>query len=98
MGHPILQGRPQYTEILTINMGLLIEIRHNIFIQYHGNKILMWKNILINYRQNDLVDLRGVFEGLGVKRMQLGCPIKSWSTVSLSWSTAIFSDRGSILE
>ena len=55
-------------------MGLLIEIRHNIFIQYHGNKILMWKNILINYRQNDLGDLRGVFEGLGVKRMQLGCP------------------------
>ena len=30
VGHPIFQGRPQYTLIATINMYLIIEIRHNI--------------------------------------------------------------------
>ena len=31
------QGRPQYTQITTINMYFLIEIRHNTLIQYHEN-------------------------------------------------------------
>ena len=33
-GHPIFQGRPQYTLVTTINMYLLI--RHIILIQCHG--------------------------------------------------------------
>ena len=33
---PIFQGKPQLTEITTINMYLLIEIRHNILIQCTG--------------------------------------------------------------
>ena len=33
---PIFQGRPEYTNTTTINMYLLIEIGHNIFIQCHG--------------------------------------------------------------
>ena len=35
-GHPIFQKRPQYTQITTINMYLLIEIRQSILILCHG--------------------------------------------------------------
>ena len=38
-GHPIFQWRPQYTQFKTTTMYLLIETRHNILIQYHGNNI-----------------------------------------------------------
>ena len=37
--HPIFQGRLQYAQITTINMYLLIKIRHNILLQYYGNYI-----------------------------------------------------------
>ena len=35
-GPSIFQGRQRYTEVTIINMYLLIEIKHNIIIQYHG--------------------------------------------------------------
>ena len=37
VGHPIFQGRPQFTKITTIDMYLFIEIRHNNLILHHGN-------------------------------------------------------------
>ena len=36
---PIFKGRQQHTELTTINMYLLIKIRHDIILQYHGNYI-----------------------------------------------------------
>ena len=41
------QGRQRYTEVTTINMYLLIKIRHNIIIQCHGNYIKVAKKIAI---------------------------------------------------
>ena len=32
----MFQGRPQYTQIATINMHLFIKIRHNNHLQFHG--------------------------------------------------------------
>ena len=43
LGIPIFQGRSQYIQITTINMGLLIDIRRNIFLECHGNYIEMDK-------------------------------------------------------
>ena len=39
LGRPIFQGRQQNTEVATINMYLLIKIRHDIIMQSHGNYI-----------------------------------------------------------
>ena len=36
LGHPIFQGRPQYSLTATINMYLVIELSHNNLIQCHG--------------------------------------------------------------
>ena len=36
-GCPIFQGGPQYTQITTIVMYLLVEIRHYVHMQCHGN-------------------------------------------------------------
>ena len=44
-GHPIFHGRPQYTQILNLNMYLLIGIRHNIFTKRHGSYIELKKKI-----------------------------------------------------
>ena len=67
-GCPIFQGRPQNTQIATINMYLLIEIRHDILIQCHGNFIELRKSnymleiyILRNFSQTILGVLRGDF-------------------------------------
>ena len=38
-GRPTFQGRPPYLQISTMNMYLLIEIRHDILIQCHENYI-----------------------------------------------------------
>ena len=44
LGYPSFQERPQYTQITTVNMYLLIEIRHNCLIQCRGNHIEVAKN------------------------------------------------------
>ena len=75
LGRPIYQGRPKYPQITTINIYLLIEIRHDIHIQMcHGNyngvkKInhMLEIDILRNYSQIILGVLRGNHEGLGVQ-------------------------------
>ena len=41
---PIFQGRPQYTEIITMNKYFLIRIRYDILTQCHGNYIEVGKN------------------------------------------------------
>ena len=38
-GRPIFQMRPHYTKITTVNMYLLIEIKHNFLLQCYGNYI-----------------------------------------------------------
>ena len=35
-GHPTFHGRYQYTQIATINVYLLHEIKHDVHIQCHG--------------------------------------------------------------
>ena len=42
-GHPTFQRSMQYTQITTINMHLIIEIRHNILLQSQGKCIEMKK-------------------------------------------------------
>ena len=42
IGYPIFQWRPCYTQIIIINMHLLLEIRHNILIQCYGNCIYIY--------------------------------------------------------
>ena len=39
LGHHIFQQIPQYAQITTIDMYLLIEIMHDIPVQCHGNYI-----------------------------------------------------------
>ena len=39
--HTIFKVGPQYTQISTINMNKLIEIRHDIFIQCQENYMMM---------------------------------------------------------
>ena len=70
-GCPIFQGRPQYTQITTINMCLLNEIEH-VHI-YNAIKIL-FKNLIFaldwhfeNFLPNDFWGPAGCFfEGLAV--------------------------------
>ena len=66
LGHPFLQGRPQSTQITTINMYLLE--KHNVHIQYHGNHIEVKKfkdmleiDMLRNSSQNPLGVLKDDF-------------------------------------
>ena len=55
MGHPFFQGKQQYTEVTTINIYLLIKIRHNDFIQCHGDYIEVKKlGILRKYFQKNI--------------------------------------------
>ena len=68
MAYLVFQGRPEYAQITTINMYLLIEIRHNILIKCLGNCIELEKSnfmleidILRNYSQKHLGFLRGDF-------------------------------------
>ena len=56
----IFQGRPQYTQIKTINMYLLHEIKHNILIHFQRNyiakkSIICLKLNLRNYSQKVLI-------------------------------------------
>ena len=68
MGHPLFQWKPGYTQFPTINMYLLIEIRHDILIECHGNYIeeekfnYMLKNdILKMSSQNNMCVLMSEF-------------------------------------
>ena len=42
--HPIFQGKSNYPEFVTINVILLIEIKHTILINVMAT-IFMWKNL-----------------------------------------------------
>ena len=46
-GHLIFQGGPQYTQIIDLNMHLLIEVSHNILTQFHVNYIKLKKKSII---------------------------------------------------
>ena len=52
---------------MTINMCLLNNNRHNIFIQGHGHYIICLKLTEINYSQKILGVLGEDFQGLGVQ-------------------------------
>ena len=65
---PNFEGRPQFTQISTINLYRFVKIRHDILIQCHGNYMEMKKfnfmleiDILRNSSQKDLGALRGAF-------------------------------------
>ena len=63
LGHLIFQGRLQYAEMITIDMCLLIEIRHNILTQSHGNcmKVENYNHMLeIDILRNDTKIFLGV--------------------------------------
>ena len=49
----LFKGGPQYTQVTTINMYLLIYIRHNNLIQYHGIYVGDKKNSIICF-ENDI--------------------------------------------
>ena len=49
-GRPVFQGKPPFTQITTINMHLLNEIKHGVHIHAHGNYIEV-KNI------NDMLEI-----------------------------------------
>ena len=55
----MFQGRPQYIQILNINMYLLTEIRHGSYIEVKNSIILRKIDIFRNSSQ-DLDVLRGV--------------------------------------
>ena len=57
-GHPIFQGRPQYTQITTIHMYLLVGIRHNILTQCHGIFFFKFENF--NYNMLEIDDSRNL--------------------------------------
>ena len=65
LGCPVFRGRPKYTQITTINIYLLNEIRHNIPKQCHGSYIVVKKSTMF---ENDILrkssqDLLGVLTG-----------------------------------
>ena len=57
------QGRPQYTQISTLNMYLIIEIRYTILIICHGNYIKVKR---FNCMLENVI--------LRISSLKIGCP------------------------
>ena len=93
-GRPNLKGRPQFTQISTINMYKFIKIRHDILIKCHGNcmekkkfNYMLEIDIFRNSSQKKWVSWGFVFKGLGVQKdTQTPCWLRPWIWVfTVSW-------------
>ena len=88
-GPSIFQGRQRYTEVTIINMYLLIEIKHNIIIQYHEVYIEVEKLQLYvcNWHFKKLLPKQfGFLEGLGIQKTMMSRGV--WIISSPSMTTS----------
>ena len=91
-GVPFFLVEAQYTQISTINMHKMIEIRHTILIQCHGNYIVMTKfsymlEIDMQFLTKNWVSWGVVFKDLGVwktLRRPAGYRLCYWVTRSFA--------------
>ena len=62
-GYPISQGRPQYSQITTMNTHLLVEIRHELLMNYIEVKKFNNDSIKIDIFSNSSQNVIGVLMG-----------------------------------